>query len=35
MMKEIEAEDPKTYLFFSGERLAIKSPNWLVKEGKR
>jgi Fe-S-cluster-containing dehydrogenase component len=34
-MKEIEKEDPKEYLFFAGEHLAVKSFSWLQREGRR
>jgi Fe-S-cluster-containing dehydrogenase component len=31
-MKEIEKEDPENHIYFSGDRLAIKSPSWRHKE---
>lgn len=34
IMKEIEKEDKQQHIYFIGEHLAIKSPNWLVREGK-
>jgi Fe-S-cluster-containing dehydrogenase component len=34
VMKDIPDEDPKNQIFFSGERLAVRSPNWLRKEGR-
>lgn len=34
-MIEIEKEDPKNHIYFSGKYLAIKSPSWLDKEEKR
>lgn len=33
-MMEIE-EQPESHIFFVGEHLAVKSPSWLQKEGKR
>lgn len=27
-------EEPARYIFFVGDHLAVKSPSWLVKEGK-
>lgn len=33
-MIEIE-EQPKAHIFYVGEHLAVKSPSWLQKEGKR
>ena len=33
-MVEIE-ENPDEQIYFSGEHLAVKSPSWLQKEGKR
>jgi len=34
VMKEIKEEDPQQHIYFSGEHLAIKSPNWRHKEDK-
>lgn len=34
IMKDISAEDPKNHIFFAGERLAVRSPNWRRKEGR-
>jgi hypothetical protein len=33
-MVEIE-ENTEEHIYFSGEHLAVKSPSWLQKEGKR
>ena len=35
VMKEIEKEAPEKHIYFSGKHLAIKSPSWLHKEGKK
>lgn len=35
VMKEVEKEDMAKHIYFIGEHLAVKSPSWLVKEGKR
>jgi Fe-S-cluster-containing dehydrogenase component len=35
MMKEIDKEAPEKHIYFSGKHLAIKSPSWLHKEGKK
>lgn len=35
VMTEVGAEDPKAHLFLVGERLAVRSPSWLCKEGRR
>jgi Fe-S-cluster-containing dehydrogenase component len=34
-IKEMENEDPKEHLFFTGDHLAVKSFSWMQKEGKR
>jgi Fe-S-cluster-containing dehydrogenase component len=33
-MQDIEVEDVKKHIYFSGDHLAIKSESWLKKEGK-
>jgi len=33
-MAEIE-EQPDQHIFYAGDHLAVKSPSWLQKEGKR
>ena len=33
-MVDIE-EQPNEHIFFAGEHMAVKSPSWLQKEGKR
>ncbi|MBN1482950.1 4Fe-4S dicluster domain-containing protein [candidate division KSB1 bacterium] len=33
-MVEID-EKPEEFIFYAGEHLAVKSPSWLQKEGKR
>lgn len=34
MMRDFESEDKAQHIYFIGEHLAVKSPSWLVKEGK-
>ena len=34
VMKEIPEESPKDHIYFAGERLAVRSPSWLRKEGR-
>lgn len=34
-MQKVEKENPKEFLFFVGDHLAVKSHSWLVKEGKK
>ncbi len=34
VMKDIPEEDPKNYVYFAGERLAVRSPSWRSKEGR-
>lgn len=34
MMKEIDQEDPDNHIYFSGDHLAIKNPNWRYKEAR-
>lgn len=34
LMKEITSEEPEKNIFFVGDHLAVKAPNWLNKEGR-
>jgi Fe-S-cluster-containing dehydrogenase component len=34
VMTEIAEEVPKDHIYFAGERLAVRSPSWLRKEGR-
>lgn len=33
-MVEINKEDPEKHIYFAGDHLAVKNPNWRRKEGK-
>jgi Fe-S-cluster-containing dehydrogenase component len=33
-MTTLDGEDPKNHIYFAGERLAVRSPNWRNKEGR-
>ena len=33
-MLDVE-EKPEAHIFFAGDHVAVKSPSWLQKEGKR
>jgi Fe-S-cluster-containing dehydrogenase component len=33
-MKALDGEDPKDHVYFAGEHLAVRSPNWRNKEGR-
>lgn len=35
LIKDFEAEDRTRHIYFVGQHLAVKSPSWLVKEGKK
>lgn len=34
MMKDMEKEDPQNHIYFYGDHLAIKNPNWRQREGR-